>query len=181
MSKSLTLRNVRLAFPDLWKKGEFQGKDTGYGCTLLLPPNHPMVAKIREAIGEVRMAKWNNRPVRLVRDNPLRPAEEKDYAGFERGWHYVRANNGTRPSTLDGQGHPVGEDDGVLYSGCWVDAIIEIYAQDNEYGKAINVSIKGVKFRQDDEGFAGSAPAKAEDFEYDDDEDLGDLDYDYLS
>lgn len=183
----VTLKNVRAAFTEgLFRKGEYEGKETSYGVTLLLPPKHPGVLDLKKAIKAVRDKKWGDKQVRLVRDNPLRPCEEKDHlAGFLPGWSFCKANNATKPSVFDNAGRPVAEDDGVIYSGCWVDAIVEVYPQDHKsFGKAINLSLLGVRFRRDDDAFAGGAPAKAEDFEWDD-EGLApagdDEDDDYLS
>jgi len=38
------------------------------------------------------------------------------------------------------------EDDGTIYAGCYVNAIISLWAQDNTYGKRINAQLEGVQF-----------------------------------
>jgi hypothetical protein len=44
-------------------------------------------------------------------------------------------------------------------------AIVELWAQDNSWGKRINATLKGVQFYQDGEAFAGGVSASADDFE----------------
>jgi hypothetical protein len=181
----MKLEKVRLAFNDLFKKGTYEGQETSYGATFLIPPGHPCIPQIKAAIKKTKAAKWGNKPVRLVRDNPLRDCEEKaDLAGYEEGWFFLKANSNTRPTVLNRRRDRIDEDDPQApYSGCWVNAIIDFYAQDNRYGKAINVSLGGVQFVSDDEAFAGGRAASEDDF--DDLEDAEDTeaeaDLDYLS
>ena len=44
------------------------------------------------------------------------------------------------------------------YAGCYVNAIIRVWAMDNEHGKRINASLEAVQFLRDGEAFSGSAP-----------------------
>ncbi|HEY3815455.1 MAG TPA: ssDNA-binding protein [Caulobacteraceae bacterium] len=76
------------------------------------------------------------------------------------------------------------KEDGLLYSGCWADVIIRVYAYDgtkNNYPNRVNASLEAIKFvrhgeafsakpidadaafdeEEDDEGFNGSGPAAA--------------------
>ncbi|WP_244126983.1 ssDNA-binding protein, partial [Xylella fastidiosa] len=60
---------------------------------------------------------------------------------------------------------PLAAQDGRPYAGCYVNANIELWAQDNNYGKRINASLGGVQFLRDGEAFAGGGVASVEDFE----------------
>ena len=61
---------------------------------------------------------------------------------------------------------PLTEDDNVIYGGCYVNAIIELWAQDNNYGKRINANLLGVQFHKDGEPFGGGGVSvKADDFD----------------
>ena len=46
-----------------------------------------------------------------------------------------------------------------------VNAIIEIWPQDNQFGKRVNASLLGVQFVKDGERLAGGGVAAADDFE----------------
>lgn len=43
---------------------------------------------------------------------------------------------------------------GAPYSGCYVNAIVRVWAQDNKHGKRINAALQTVQFRADGEAFA---------------------------
>lgn len=53
----------------------------------------------------------------------------------------------------------------VIYGGCYVNAIIEFWAQDNKWGKRINAQLCGLQFVRDGDPFAGGKPADATDFD----------------
>jgi hypothetical protein len=46
-----------------------------------------------------------------------------------------------------------------------VNASIELWCQDNNYGKRINASLRGVQFLKDGEAFAGGGVANADEFD----------------
>ena len=48
---------------------------------------------------------------------------------------------------------PITEDDNVVYAGCYVNAIITLWAQNNSYGKRVNAQLDGVQFVRDGEPF----------------------------
>lgn len=54
--------------------------------------------------------------------------------------------------------------DGKPYNGCNVNVSVEVWAQDNEFGKRVNCQLKGVQFVSDNDAFGGGAPASADDF-----------------
>lgn len=179
----IQLNDVRLAFGDLHTRGVYEGQDTGYGATLILKKGDPQIKKLESAFAAVQKAKWGDKKVRFVRDLPLRDGEEKDHlAGFDDSVMFIRANSRTaKPGVFDRDGVPLSSESGKPYSGCYVDAIIDVYAQENAYGKAINIGLAAIKFRRDGEAFAGGAPADADAFEeYEDDEGMGGGEESYL-
>lgn len=54
--------------------------------------------------------------------------------------------------------------DGKPYAGCYVNASVDIYAQDGQ-NAGIRCGLKGVQFAKDGDAFSGSAVAKPDDFE----------------
>lgn len=67
---------------------------------------------------------------------------------------------------------------GAPYSGCYVNAIVRIWAQDNKHGKRINAALQTVQFRSDGEPFSAQN-ADADDLLTEDDVSYeGDLDGD---
>lgn len=161
------VNNARLAFADLFERGSYEGQDVGYGATLLLKKNDPQLAELQAIAKKVHEAKWPGKKVRLARESPFRDGEEKDHlAGFDSSVVFFRANSRqAKPNVFDRDGGKLTQDDGIPYAGCYVDAIIDIYAQDNKFGKAINIGLAAIRFRAHGEAFAGGAPAGADDFE----------------
>lgn len=93
-------------------------------------------------------------------------ATKAEYEGFE-GNIFVAANNKVKPSTWDQNRNEVDEASGVLYSGCFVVASLDIWAQDHkEYGKRINAGLRGVQKLRDGDAFSGGgAPADEDEFD----------------
>jgi hypothetical protein len=60
---------------------------------------------------------------------------------------------------------PLTEADGKPYAGCYVNASIELWAQDNNYGKRVNASLGGVQFARDGDAFAGGGAASEDEFD----------------
>ena len=174
----ITLKNVRLAFAELFEAKTVNGEgEPAFSCSFLLPPNHPQVKEIRdaeEAVGKEKFgAKWLQVKKEITANNRLvlKDGDAKDYAGFA-GNLFISARNKTRPTVIDRDRSTLTAQDGRPYSGCHVNAIIELWAQDNNYGKRINASLSGVQFLKDGPPFSGGRPADAD--EFDDLSDVGD-------
>ena len=174
------LKNVRLSYPALWKPKAFGGKgDQGepkFQGNFLMDKDDKIgrrnIEKLEDAIEHVKAEKWPKGAPKLAAAKIcLRDSEDMEEMsdGYE-NCMYVSTSNAKKPRVLDADGLDVKEgDEGAPYAGCYVDAIVRVWAQDNEYGKRINCSLEGVKFRDDGEAF-GAAPVDADDFDDDDDE-----------
>lgn len=167
----IVLKNARLAFPELWEAKAVQGEgEPAFSASFLIPKDHPQVKEIREAeeaVGKEKFgAKWPAIKKEIVANNrlALKDGDAKaSYAGYEGNW-FVSSRNKTRPTVIDRDRSPLTAKDGRPYAGCYVNAIIELWAQDNQYGKRINASLSGVQFLRDGEAFSGGRPADAEEF-----------------
>jgi hypothetical protein len=123
---------------------------------------------------EAAKAKWGDkweetfRSLKAANKLCLHDGDEKsEYKGYE-GNLFINATNEVRPLVLgggpDGRA-PLSAADGKPYSGCYVNAVVDIWAQLNEYGKRINASLLGVQFLRDGERLSGGQTAAADDFE----------------
>jgi hypothetical protein len=165
------LENVRIAFPELFRPKQVNGEGApAYSVTFLLAPDHPGVKAIKEAMAFVAKEKWGDQAVevyqRLKADGKiaLRDGNSRDqYAGFK-GNMYVSARSKTRPLVIGPDRAPLTAEDGKPYGGCYVNAVIDVWAQSNSYGKRVNAGLAGVQFVRDGEPFTGGAPADVEDF-----------------
>lgn len=52
-----------------------------------------------------------------------------------------------------------------LYSGCYVHAVVDVWAQDNDNGKRINCQLLGVQFAGDGDAFTTGAVGETDDFD----------------
>src|ERR1700680_2091740 len=160
----ILLRDVRLAFPNLWKASAPKGGgEEAFSASFILPKDHKQVAEINAAVKSLAKDKWGVKADATVKaleaadktclDNGDSKAE---YAGYE-GNLYVPSRSKIRPSVFDQQRQELTQADGKPYSGCYVNASIELWAQDNSYGKRINAQLRGVQFLRDGDAFPGGA------------------------
>lgn len=165
------LTNVRLVFPAIFEAKSVAGEEPAYSASLIMPPGHPGIASINDAIEAVAREKWgakaadNLRALRAKGHVCLHNGDEKaNYDGFE-GNMYVSARSKTRPLVLDRDKSPLTASDGRPYGGCYVVGSLELWAQDNNFGKRVNAQLKGVQFYADGDAFSGGAPASPDDFD----------------
>ena len=80
--------------------------------------------------------------------------------------------NNKRPMVIDRDKSPLTEDDNKIYAGCYVNAVIELWFQNNGFGKRVNANLLGVQFLKDGEPFGDNAGASVDDFDaFGDDDD----------
>lgn len=169
----LQLKNVRLAFPQIFKAGSFAGGgDPSFSAAFIFPPEHPAKKQVEEACLAVAKEKWGAKweaiykTIKAGDKLAIHNGDSKaEYEGYE-GNFFVNSRNKIRPTIRDTDGRTeLTEADGRPYGGCCVVAHIELYAQDNEYGKRINASLRGVQFYKDGDAFAGGSAAGDDEFE----------------
>jgi hypothetical protein len=166
------LPNVRLSFPSLFHKAVFDGKETKFEATFLIDKNE-QADKIKEIKAAIDAAiKENLKGAKLPADKLcMKDGDGIEYAGYA-GHMSLKASSQKRPIVLNRDKTPLTEDDNKLYAGCYVNAIIELWAQNNQFGKRINANLLGVQFFKDGEPFADGVTASASDFEAFKDEDF---------
>jgi hypothetical protein len=76
---------------------------------------------------------------------PVHNGNGKGSAGYS-GNLYINASNERRPLGINSDEMPPPTGDGKPYSGCYVNGIVDIWAQDNQHGRRINASLLGVQF-----------------------------------
>lgn len=168
----IMLSNVRLAFPELYVAKQVNGEGkAAFSACFLMPPEHPDIAKVKAAIAAVATAKWGEKVSEIL---PLLVAGDKvclhsgdakaNYDGFA-GHLYVSARSYVRPLTIAQDRSPLTQEDGKPYSGCYVNAQLAFWAQQNTYGKRVNAQLRGVQFLKDGDAFGGGAVAQPDEFD----------------
>lgn len=182
------LQNVRVAFAQsLTEAKPFEdGGEPRFGCTFLIPEKgHPARKTVEDTMYAVAAEKWGAKGKGIV-DNLLEtgnpkevcyyPGKRKDYDGFEGNMALgaVRQKKDGMPLLLDADKSPLWDTakdraypgkEGRIYSGCYVNATIDIWAQDNKYGKTLRCTVNGVQFAKDGDSFGGTSKGDADDFD----------------
>lgn len=162
----MKISNARLSFPNIFKPTAFaEGQDKKYSATFILPSYDPQVKQIKEEMRRIAKEKWGDdvpSNIKLC----LRDGSEKEMDGFGSSTVFFNASNSKRPGVFDRDRTPLVAEDGRPYAGCYVNAVVEFWAQDNKYGKRINASLSGLQFSKDGDSFGGGArSANADDFD----------------
>jgi len=181
----VVIRDARLSFPDLFEAVQFQGTGPfNYRATFLVEPNSESAVKLHAAIKQVANEKWGAKAQTYlpgILSNPQKicflDGNLKAYNGYADMWALSasRSADDGAPVVVDRGKRRIEAKDGIMYAGCYVNATVEIWAQDNSYGKGIRATLVNVQFVKDGESFGGAAPASDSDLEdlgYDDDEGL---------
>lgn len=163
---NLKLQNVRLSFPALFIPKSFDDtQEPKYSAVFLLDEdkNSDDIANIRAAIDVVLLEKYTS-PKNIPKGvkKCLRNGEEKpDTDGYGPGIVFLSANSAKRVPVVDRDLTPLTDDSGKPYAGCYVNASIRLWVQDNKWGKRVNAQLRAVQFVQDGEAF-GEKPVDVE-------------------
>lgn len=169
------LTGVRLAFPVLEKAEQFQGQgERRFSGTLLFEPNSENHQRLIKAFRAAAAEKWGeakaDAAVKGLSGTGKTAMYDGDtkadkYDGFE-GMMALSAHSkeGAPPTLLDGQKNVLPRNTGVIYAGCYVNASVEIWAQDNQFGKRLNAQLRGLQFAKDGDSFSAARPASTDEF-----------------
>jgi len=182
---------VRCAFLNVFEATSFEGGPPAYnGKFIVDPADKKTVAALDAAMLQVAKEKWGAKgqaifdgltklgkpktiEVPFVKE-PYKNGDGEPYDGFEDSY-YISAKSKTRPLLIDKDRTPLVAADGRPYSGCYANLQIEIWAQQNNYGKALRAELKALQFVRDGDAFSGGTPASADDFDVVEGADADDL------
>lgn len=180
MATKIMLKGITMAFPALAEPQSFGEGEPAYGAKFPIVPNSEHQKIIEQAIMAEAKEAWKDKA-----DSVLKMLEEdgkvaftkkvyrskktgEPYQGFD-GMHYLSTRNAkTQPSVYDQYGEEVsskGDVERKAFSGAVVNASVEVWAQDNKWGRRINCTLRGVMLTGEGENFGGgSSPASADEF-----------------
>ncbi len=173
MGIDVKLKKVRLAFPVLWEPKEFTPGDgkPRFDATFLVEPGSENDLAIRAAItttaketfgktAETNLNAWKfNSNKFAYQDGNTKP----DLDGFPGLW-FLGAHSKVQPTLIGPDRAPLSKASGKPYSGCYVNAIVNIWAQEGS-NPGIRATVTGIQFSADGPAFGGSRPASADDFD----------------
>lgn len=149
----IVLTNVRGSFLDIFKAKAVNDGEPRFSANFLLDKTKDaaQIKKIGDAIRALEATKFKGK--KLPADKVcLRDGDEKEYDGYENQM-FLSAANKKRPTVIDRDKTTLVEEDGKPYAGCYVNAVVRLWAQDNQFGKRINASLEVIQFVKDGEAF----------------------------
>lgn len=166
------LKDVRISFANIFEPKQVNGQgDPKFSASFIFGKDSANKATLVGAIEAAAAEKWAGKAGDVLKALKagdklcLHDGDAKPDNGGHAGNLFVNASNKTRPLVIGPQREPLVAADGKPYSGCYVNAIVEVWAQDNQFGKRVNASLLGVQFVRDGERLAGGGVAAADDFE----------------
>ncbi len=179
MADPIFLSKVRLSFPHI---AEPQVNKTGgrisYNCELILAPNNPDFVKFMDAVGALAAEKWGARAhgvLGLINqdrkkrcfgngDDKINTKTFKPYEGYA-GHIYITAGRDTMPQIINPDGTAVNPENSMvckqvarmLYGGCYVNAAVKPWLQDNEHGQGVRCDLVAIQFHSDGVAFGEGA------------------------
>jgi hypothetical protein len=184
----IKLKDVRLSFPTLAVPEFYQNKkqrendERRWTATLLIPVNSPMKKLIDDTIIAVAKTKWEKKFQEVLDANEgvsnktcWLDGKKKAYEGYKDHWALttIRKESAGRPGVFDTDKSPIYKPDGTLYEGkgfrvyggCYVNAHVNFWAQDNSNGKAIRCELIALQRNRDGDAFSGGMAVDADAFD----------------
>ena len=180
MATRIMLKNVVMAFPALAEPQSFGEGEPAYGAKFPITPNSEAHKLLEEAMLAEAKEQWKDKAegvlAMLAEDNKVAFTKKtykskktgEAYQGFEGKYYLSTRNAKTQPTVYNQYGEAVEGKANIerqAFSGAVVNASVEIWAQDNKWGRRINCSLRGIMLTGEGENFGGgSAPAGADEF-----------------
>jgi len=154
---TIKIASARLSFPSLFNMATFGGESTGkYEATFILDKKEH-AATIKELQAAIDKLSKEELKGKVAADKLcLKDGDETERAEFA-GKYTIKASTKKRPLVINRDKSPIAEGDNIVYAGCYVNAIISLWAQNNQYGKRINAQLDGVQFVRDGDPFGDGA------------------------
>ena len=158
----ITLKNVRLSFPQLWTpKAYMEGQTAKFSANFLLDKetDKGQLSDFKKAVKQAATLAFNGDIPKGLK-TCLGDGVEKAYDGYENSM-FVSCSSRQRPVIIDRDRTPLVEEDERPYAGCFVNAAVSLWVQNNQFGKRVNCNLQAIQFVKDGDTF-GSGGVKVE-------------------
>lgn len=181
MGKEIVITG-RLSFSCLGSPEQYQGKGPfRWSAAILVPADSASRKLVDTTLEEVAKEKWGAKAATHLKNILPDPkgccwidGDRKAYDGYAGHWALSahRGQEKGRPIVIDNDKSPIYQDNDVLYpskagrlfDGCWVNAKVEIWPQDNAQGKGLRATLQVIQRVKKGDAFGGGTPPTAEDF-----------------
>lgn len=164
----LMLKNVRLSYANIWEpRAGAHGGEPMYSVALIMDPKikegKTNIAKLEKAVEDVlneavpskfsgkRPTKW---------DSPIHEGDIDRGEAYD-GNFYVNAKSKHAPGIVDQNVQPI-LDQSEVYSGCYANVSISLYAYNTAGKKGVGVGLGNIQKVADGESLGGNVRAEAE-------------------
>ena len=154
----IILQTVRLSFPQLWRAKAFKPTDEpSFSASFIMDKeaDAEQILDMRKLMTKVAHDKWGPtipKGVKLCLRDGAEPGKE-DVDGYGPTIMFVSSSSKKKIPLVDEDVAPLSEDSGKPYAGCYVNASLRVWAQDNDYGKRVNAQLLAIQFVLDGEAF----------------------------
>jgi hypothetical protein len=165
MTKKIKINGVRLSYPNVFRKGFYEGKENKkYTVSLVLDKSDPEHIKAKKIIDEQISNIYNETKTERSSFKDDKFCIKEDSEEFQNSW-VIKTGNPKRITIIDRDKTPLTEEDGKIYAGCYVNVVIDLYYYDKQYGKFILSNIYGIQFSKDGEPLEGGIVDVTDDFD----------------
>jgi hypothetical protein len=180
----LTFTRARLSFPKLIEATVNPMNPAGdkkFGCDLIISPHSEEMQRFMAAVNQAVTNKWREAAPAVVAiykadrkkrcfgqgNEKINGKTMKVYDGYEDMAYITCSSNEDKPPIMiRANGSTVDNANTMeravharkLYGGCYVNAAVSIWLQDNQFGKAVRCNILAIQFAKDGEPFGEGAP-----------------------
>ena len=168
----LLIYGGRLSYEHVFKKWANEPDDTPrYSATLLLDKDvhKDAIEKIKKLQAKLEQEYFEGK---IPKDKKfMRDGDDTGKPEYENCMYIAASEVKRRPAVIGMKKEELDEDDGKLYSGCYVNMMISPWKQSNKHGKRINANLLAVQLVKQAEAF-GETSSKVnvdEDFDEVDD------------
>ena len=151
MANKIKLTNARLSFPAIFNKSNFNGEEGKFEATFLLnkETQKDQISMLQKAITKEADENELN-----VNENKicLKDGDSVSYDGYS-GHMAIKATSNKRPTIINRDKTQLAEEDNVVYAGCYVNAVIALWPQNNKFGQRVNANLFGIQFAKDGDAF----------------------------
>lgn len=168
------LKEVRLSFPVLAEpKNTFDPSKPRYGASAIMQRGGPVHKALSNAMKKVALAKWGEeKGLKILKEcakNIQRCCLQESKVDPENEMVLSAYNDARHPPLLLHANKAIMRDiaeiERVLYPGCYVNMKINLWAQDNQNGKAIRAALLAVQFAKNGERFGAGSGASLDEFD----------------
>jgi hypothetical protein len=179
------LRNVRLSYEHIFTPTAFDDKsEPKYSGVFIIPKDHPDLATLKRAMfdagketfaADFAGSAWPKGYTCSLKDADKDTDDNGELLADKqpsyKGCYVLEANSTRRPLVIGRKKEAITEDDGIIYSGCYVNA--SVAAAGYTFGKVkkgVKCYLNGVQFVKDGERFGADASADFDELDGDEDD-----------